>query len=46
MVTSQDEGNRFARDAAIMSKPNILHAANPPQGTAVTSNLKGKSGHD
>lgn len=40
MLTSQDQGNRFARDAAIMSKPNILYAAHPLQGEAVMLNLK------
>ena len=40
MLTSQEQGNRLGRDAAIMSKPNILHAAHSLQGKAVTSNLK------
>lgn len=40
MLTSQDSGNWFARDAAIILKPNILYAARPLQGMAVTSNLK------
>lgn len=40
MLTSQERGNRFVRDAAIMSKPNILYAAHPLQGKAVTLNLK------
>lgn len=40
MLTSQEQGNRFVRDAAIMSKPNILYAAHPLQGKAVTLSLK------
>lgn len=40
MLTSREQGNSFARNAAIMSKPNILYAAHLLQGKAVTLNLK------
>lgn len=32
MLTSGEQGNRFARNAAIMSKPNISYAARPTSG--------------
>lgn len=36
MLMSQEQGNRLARDVAIMSEPNVLHVSHPLQGKALT----------
>lgn len=42
MLMSQEQGNGLARDVAIMSEPNVLHASFPLQGKALTLNPTGQ----